>query len=177
MGAQRPNTRARPRDGSCSHRFAGQRSHADPEHGRRYGRFRPGSARRARIDKTRKVLTASVLPARKPSLVKVGQRVRALSAESKSSMYQAYVTRVARQGDRRRRRSDARCNGRARTATHLRDGNRRRTGPVPVGSQRGDHRRRRQARRLRAAAARAVRAAGDPDRHPGRAVHRRCSAA
>lgn len=45
------------------------------------------------IDKTGKVLTGAVAgPDAK--LVKVGQRVRAFSPSSKSSMYQAYVTRV-----------------------------------------------------------------------------------
>jgi hypothetical protein len=51
------------------------------------------------IDKARKVLTATVLPP-EASLIEVGQRVRSFPLESKSSMYQARVTRVARQGDR-----------------------------------------------------------------------------
>src|SRR2546428_12106957 len=46
-----------------------------------------------RIDKTRKVLTASV-PLPEASFVKVGQRARAFSPESKSSMFQAWVTKV-----------------------------------------------------------------------------------
>src|SRR5262245_42719258 len=46
-----------------------------------------------RIDKTGKVLTAYVLGP-DASLVKVGQRARAFSPESKSSMYQAYVTKM-----------------------------------------------------------------------------------
>jgi len=45
------------------------------------------------IDKTGKVLSASVLGP-EAALVKVGQRVRAFPPSSKSSMYQAYVTRV-----------------------------------------------------------------------------------
>jgi len=45
------------------------------------------------IDKTGKVLTGT-LSGPDASLVKVGQRVRAFSPSSKSSMYQAYVTRV-----------------------------------------------------------------------------------
>jgi hypothetical protein len=45
------------------------------------------------IDKSGKVLTAS-LSGRDASLVKVGQRLRAFPPSSKSSMYQAYVTRV-----------------------------------------------------------------------------------
>jgi hypothetical protein len=46
-----------------------------------------------RIDKAGKVLTAYVQGPDAP-LVKVGQRARAFSPESKSSMYQAYVTKV-----------------------------------------------------------------------------------
>src|SRR5262245_10323297 len=49
-----------------------------------------------RIDKSRKVLTASV-QAPEASFVKVGQRVRAFSPESKSSMFQAWVTKVSPQ--------------------------------------------------------------------------------
>ena len=45
------------------------------------------------IDRTGKVLTATVANP-DAGLVKVGQRVRAFSPSSKSSMYQAYVTRV-----------------------------------------------------------------------------------
>ena len=47
-----------------------------------------------RIDKSRKLLTASV-QAPEASFVKVGQRVRAFPPESKSSMFQAWVTKVA----------------------------------------------------------------------------------
>ena len=46
-----------------------------------------------RIDKTGKILAGTVLGP-DASLVKVGQRVRAFPPSSKSSMYQAYVTRV-----------------------------------------------------------------------------------
>ena len=49
------------------------------------------------IDKTGKVLSALVSGTDAP-LVKVGQRVRAFPPSSKSSMYQAYVTRVTPQG-------------------------------------------------------------------------------
>ena len=45
------------------------------------------------IDKSGKILTAS-LSGPEASLVKVGQRLRAFPPSSKSSMYQAYVTRV-----------------------------------------------------------------------------------
>jgi hypothetical protein len=51
------------------------------------------------IDKTLKVLTAYVDPP-DAGLAKVGQRVRSFPPESKSSMYQAWVTRVFRQGGR-----------------------------------------------------------------------------
>jgi len=51
-----------------------------------------------RIDKNGKVLTASV-PAPESTFVKVGQRVRAFSPESKSSMFQAWVTKVIPRGD------------------------------------------------------------------------------
>jgi len=45
------------------------------------------------IDQSGKILTAAVL-GRDAPLVKVGQRLRAFPPSSKSSMYQAYVTRV-----------------------------------------------------------------------------------
>jgi multidrug efflux pump subunit AcrA (membrane-fusion protein) len=45
------------------------------------------------IDKTRKVITASIA-APDGSLIQVGQRVRSFPPESKSSMYQARVTRL-----------------------------------------------------------------------------------
>jgi hypothetical protein len=48
------------------------------------------------IAKTGRVLTATVSGFEAP-LVRVGQRVRAFPPSSKSSMYQAYVTRVTRQ--------------------------------------------------------------------------------
>lgn len=52
-----------------------------------------------RIDKTRKVLTTTL---RQPeaALVNVGQRARAFAPDSKSSMFQARVTRVVPQGTR-----------------------------------------------------------------------------
>jgi hypothetical protein len=46
------------------------------------------------IDKSGKILTAA-LAGPEATLVKVGQRLRAFPPSSKSSMYQAYVTRVA----------------------------------------------------------------------------------
>lgn len=51
------------------------------------------------IDKSLKILTAYLDPPAS-GLVKVGQRVRAFPPESKSSMYQAWVTRVVPQGAR-----------------------------------------------------------------------------
>ena len=51
------------------------------------------------IDKTGKVLAASLSGA-DAALVKVGQRVRAFPPSSKSSMYQARITRVVPQGGR-----------------------------------------------------------------------------
>src|SRR5262249_37322633 len=51
-----------------------------------------------RIDKTGKVITALVHPP-ESSYVKAGQRVRAFPPESKSSMFQAYVTKVAPHDD------------------------------------------------------------------------------
>ncbi|HEX4999750.1 MAG TPA: hypothetical protein VFY29_16120 [Terriglobia bacterium] len=51
------------------------------------------------IDQTRKILTAT-LPAAEGRLVKVGQRARGFPPESKSSMYQARVTRVAERDGR-----------------------------------------------------------------------------
>src|SRR4249919_1248024 len=46
-----------------------------------------------RIDKTGKILAGTVMGP-DASLLKVGQRLRAFPPSSKSSMYQAYVTRV-----------------------------------------------------------------------------------
>lgn len=51
------------------------------------------------IDAARKTVTASVSTA-EGALLRVGQRVRAFSPESRSRMYQARVLRVERQGDR-----------------------------------------------------------------------------
>src|SRR5262249_36800530 len=52
-----------------------------------------------KIDKTAKTLTGYVYPP-DSGLIQVGQRVRAFSLESKSSMYQARVTRVVPQGSK-----------------------------------------------------------------------------
>jgi hypothetical protein len=52
-----------------------------------------------KIDNTRKVVTAAVGQP-DASLIKVGQRARAFAPESKSSMFQARVTRVVSQGAR-----------------------------------------------------------------------------
>ena len=51
------------------------------------------------IDRTGKILTASVDPP-SAALVQVGQRVRAFPPDAKSSMYQAWITRVSPQGGR-----------------------------------------------------------------------------
>jgi hypothetical protein len=51
----------------------------------------------ATIDASKRILTAEISPAEAES-VKVGQRVRAFPPDSKSSMYQAKVTRVIPQG-------------------------------------------------------------------------------
>jgi hypothetical protein len=51
-----------------------------------------------RIDKTGKIVTAIVHPP-ESTYVKAGQRVRAFPPESKSSMFQAYVTKVTPRSD------------------------------------------------------------------------------
>lgn len=51
------------------------------------------------IDPSKKVITSS-LSSSEGALIKVGQRVRAFSPESRSRMYQATVSHVVRQGDR-----------------------------------------------------------------------------
>ena len=51
------------------------------------------------IDKNRKILTA-IVPMPEASLIKVGQRARAIAPESKSSMFQARVSRVVHQNGR-----------------------------------------------------------------------------
>jgi hypothetical protein len=51
------------------------------------------------IDQSKKSVIAA-LPRHQAGLVKAGQRVRAFSPESRSRMYQATVSRVAREGDR-----------------------------------------------------------------------------
>ena len=53
------------------------------------------------VDRTGRILTASLDPP-DAGLVQVGQRVRAFPPESRSSMYQARVTRVVPQGGRTR---------------------------------------------------------------------------
>jgi len=53
----------------------------------------------ASVDKSGKVLTAEV-SAREGALLQAGQRARAFQVSSRSSMYQAQVTRVTSQGDR-----------------------------------------------------------------------------
>ena len=63
------------------------------------------------IDKNLKVLTAYVDPPDE-ALVKVGQRVRSFPPESKSSMYQAWVTRVVPQGGRAMVEATLSANGR-----------------------------------------------------------------
>ena len=77
------------------------------------------------------------------ALVKVGQRVRAFPPESRSSMYQARVTRVvARGGDASRRRRRCRAGARREQPRYVLEIVDER-GRVPVGAERGDHRRRR----------------------------------
>lgn len=51
------------------------------------------------LDPSGKILAAYLVPP-DSALVKVGQRVRAFPPDSRSSMYQAWVTRVAAQGNR-----------------------------------------------------------------------------
>jgi hypothetical protein len=70
------------------------------------------------IDKTGKVLSATVSGTDAP-LVKVGQRVRAFPPSSKSSMYQAYVTRVTPQGSRVAVEATLAATGRANTALYV----------------------------------------------------------
>jgi len=53
------------------------------------------------IDSARRTVTAWV-PAAEGALVRIGQRVRAFSPESRSSMYQARITQVQQEGDRAR---------------------------------------------------------------------------
>jgi Cu(I)/Ag(I) efflux system membrane fusion protein len=68
------------------------------------------------IDPSKRVVTASLSPA-DAAVVRAGQRVRAFSPESRSRMYQATVSRVARQGDRTE--ITATLNGQAlETSTH-----------------------------------------------------------
>jgi hypothetical protein len=70
------------------------------------------------IDKTGKVLTAR-LSGDEASLVKVGQRLRAFPPSSKSSMYQARVTRVAATRDGVAVEAALAASGRANTAHYV----------------------------------------------------------
>ena len=70
------------------------------------------------IDKSLKILTA-YLDQPEAGLVKVGQRVRAFPPESKSSMYQARVTRVQPQGARLMVEATLSATGRVNTRHHV----------------------------------------------------------
>ena len=70
------------------------------------------------IDKARKIVTAYLYPA-DAGLIKVGQRVRAFTPESKSSMYQAWVTRVVPQGARVMVEVTLAANGRAESTNYV----------------------------------------------------------
>ena len=70
------------------------------------------------IDKTGKILSGS-LSGPEASLVKVGQRVRAFSPSSKSSMYQAYVTKVNTHGDEAAIEVKLAASGRANTTLYV----------------------------------------------------------
>src|SRR5262245_18491078 len=70
------------------------------------------------IYSARKVLTSTV-SAPEAALIAVGQRVRSFPLESKSSMYQARVTRVTRQGDRALVEATLTNVGRANSATYV----------------------------------------------------------
>ena len=72
----------------------------------------------ASIDKTRKILTAYLYPP-ESGLVMVGQRARAFPPESKSSMYQAKITRVATQGGRTLVQAMFAARGREESATYV----------------------------------------------------------
>ena len=64
-------------------------------------------------DETGKVV-AAVVSSAEGALIRVGQRVRAFPPDSRSSMYQAKVTRVVQQGDRVLVRASLAAQGRAR---------------------------------------------------------------
>jgi len=70
------------------------------------------------IEKARKIVTAYLYPP-DAGLTKVGQRVRAFTPESKSSMYQAWVTRVVPQGARVMVEMTLAANGRAESTTYV----------------------------------------------------------
>ena len=70
------------------------------------------------IDKSGKVLTAYLDPPDAP-LVKVGQRVRAFPPDSRSSMYQAWITRVVPQGRRVQVEATLVANGRANSVDYV----------------------------------------------------------
>ncbi|HLC22891.1 MAG TPA: hypothetical protein VJL08_00365 [Dehalococcoidia bacterium] len=70
------------------------------------------------IDKTGKILTA-YLHAPDAKLAKVGQRVRAFPPDSKSSMFQAWITRVVPQGGRVMVESTLAAKGRGNSAHYV----------------------------------------------------------
>src|SRR5262245_19702759 len=70
------------------------------------------------IDKSGKVLTAA-LAGHEAQLVKVGQRLRAFPPSSKSSMYQAYVTRVVQTPDGAAVEASLSGTGRANTSRYV----------------------------------------------------------
>ena len=70
------------------------------------------------LDERGKTLTA-YLSGPEAALVQVGQRARAFPVGSRSSMYQAFVSRVAREGDRIRVDLELAATGHDRTAGHV----------------------------------------------------------
>jgi hypothetical protein len=70
------------------------------------------------IDKTGKVLSASI-SGPEAALIKVGQRVRAFPPSSKSSMYQAYVTRVTPKASGVKVEATLAASGRANTTLYV----------------------------------------------------------
>ena len=70
------------------------------------------------IGKNAKVLTAYLFPP-DAGLVKVGQRVRAFPPDSKSSVYQAWITRVVNQGERVMAEATLAGTGRANSPTYV----------------------------------------------------------
>src|SRR5262245_51694076 len=71
-----------------------------------------------KIDKSAKILMAYVYPP-DAGLIQVGQRVRAFSPESKSSMYQARVTRVVPQGSKAMVEATLSSTGRQETTNYI----------------------------------------------------------